>query len=197
MMRKFRESFWESDRSLRKFYEYTVKRKKIPFTDPLRIRVDLLEHEGLMQLFWAHLGFEKRTTVGRLIESDNFAAELPEIQAYRQRKYLELIEGRPLWGLDIGVRYVSIDCPPSPSSVDKRILKLCVSTHRKMVVTTEKGTFNYQNILQMLLMGGPDKFLESSDLVYRFWLHESDEDGGLGWFARSDQPDDVLKEYWG
>lgn len=197
MMSKFRESFWESDRSLRNSYLYTVKHKKIPFTDPLRIRPDLLENEGFMQLLWAHLGIYKGTQNYDTEVASSFPEDSPEVQAYKQRKYLESIEGRPLWGLEIGVRYVSITSPPSPSVVDRRISALWHGSNARLRQYPNWKGFLYWVILGMLLSGGPDKFTEAADYTYRHRLHEADEDPALIWYPIADEDNLLLQEYWG
>lgn len=197
MMSRFRESFWESDRSLRNSYLYTVKHKKIPFTDPLRIRPDLLENEGFMQLFWSHLGVYKGLQHNDMEVASSFPEDNPEVQAYKQRKYLESIEGRPLWGLEIGVRYVSVTAPPSPSIVDRRISELWHGSNARLRQYPNWKGFLYWVILGMLLSGGPDKFTEASDYTYRHRVQEADEDPALYWYPISDEDNLILQDYWG
>ena len=200
MMSRFRESFWESDRSLRTSYIYTVKHKKIPFTDPLRIRPDLLEHGGVMQILWSHLGHYKKRTFRDLEPRSNFPEDGPEVQAYKQRKYIESIDGRPLWGLEIGVRYVSVTHPPSPSVADRRITDLWRKSHTSLQQYPDdprcRGTL-YWTLLGMLLSGGPEKYMEATDFSYKMWEHVGDDDPGLGWYPRANEDSDLIEEFWG
>ena len=189
MILKFRESFWSIDRNMRMVNKFLVREKKIPFTDSIRLRTDLQQNNG--EAVWMHSSVSHTRTFTGAFDGLPMPQNYMEVFAYKQRKYIESIEGRPLWGLDIGVRYVSMEAPPSPCHINSLILSRMFKLTKRF-----KPKLEYNLLVNIILSGGPEGFAKSVSWFYKHWLWWAAEDARLldyGNFNNDLQP---IWEFW-
>lgn len=187
---RYKDSYWKVERNFRYINKYYIREKKLPFTDFLRTRVDLKEYNAYMIWLWLNYYMQVKSQLN--IPQQRALEDYLEIFAYQQRKYIEKKEGRPLWGIGIGVRYVSMTKPLSPTLMREGLLSK-LFTKSKIV---DKFKLSRNEIVGIVMAGGPDKFLEAVDLAHTSWLQFTFDDMRLHTFGYADPDVKAMRKFW-